>query len=71
MPAPADGLNHTASYIENAVGVSVANRPGITDDGTTLVSAKVVLTNAQLGDDLDIGTLPNGISGTVDPPSTA
>ncbi|WP_201865004.1 Ig-like domain-containing protein [Microvirga soli] len=66
VPAPADGRNHTAAYTENAVGVSVANRPGITDDGTTLVSAKIVLTNAQLGDDLDIGALPAGISGVVD-----
>ena len=66
LPAPADGLNYTTSYTENAVGATIANRPGITDDGTTLVSAKIVLTNAQLGDDLDIGALPAGISGVVD-----
>jgi Ca2+-binding RTX toxin-like protein len=65
VPAPADGLNYTASYNENAAGVAIANRPGITDDGTTLVSARIVLTNAQPGDDLDIGTLPAGINGTV------
>ena len=66
VPAPADGLNYTTSYIENAAGVSIANRPGITDDGATLVSAKIVLTNAQPGDDLDIGTLPGAIDGEVD-----
>jgi Ca2+-binding RTX toxin-like protein len=67
IPAPADGLNYTTSYTENAPGVAIANRPGITDDGTTLVSARIVLTNAQPGDDFDIvGNLPAGINATLD-----
>jgi Ca2+-binding RTX toxin-like protein len=65
--APNDGLNYTTSYTENAVGVPIANRPNITDDGTTLVSARIVLTNAQPGDDFDIvGNLPAGIGANTD-----
>ena len=67
VPAPDDGLNYTTSYTEGAAGVSITNRPNITDDGATLVSAKIVLTNAQPGDDFDIvGGLPAGISATTD-----
>jgi Ca2+-binding RTX toxin-like protein len=65
--APDDGLNYTTSYTEGAAGVSITNRPNITDDGATLVSAKIVLTNAQPGDDFDIvGALPAGISSSTD-----
>ena len=39
--------------------MAIANNPGIVDDAAQIVSARIVLTNAQAGDDLDIaGNLP-------------
>jgi Ca2+-binding RTX toxin-like protein len=64
--APADGLNFASSFTENGPNAPIANRPGITDDGVTLASAKILLTNAQLGDALEWAAMPIGISATLD-----
>ncbi len=68
VPAPpVSDLNYSTSYTEGAAGVAITSRPNITDDGATLASAKIVLTNAQPGDDFDIvGGLPAGINATTD-----
>ncbi|MGB3337873.1 MAG: peroxidase family protein, partial [Devosia sp.] len=62
-PAAVPTINHATTFVEGGAAVSVANQPGITDaDDTVLASARIVLTNAQLGDQLVAGTLPAGIS---------
>ena len=66
--APADGLNFASTFAENGANAAISNRPGITDDGVTLASAKILLTNAQLGDALEsgAGAMPAGISAVLD-----
>ena len=56
-----------SSFTEGqAASVLIGSEPLITDeDGTTLASAQVVLTNASAGDVLAIGALPAGITGNV------
>ena len=41
--------------------MAIANNPGIVDDAVQMVSARIVLTNAQAGDNLNVGNLPAGI----------
>ena len=61
------GNNYVTSYAENAAGVAIAAGARITDDGTTINSARVVLSNASDGDVLTVlGGLPGGISSSVD-----
>jgi Ca2+-binding RTX toxin-like protein len=61
------GSNYEASYTENGTGVAIAAGARITDDGTTIASARVVLTNASAGDVLSVsGGLPGGITSSVD-----
>lgn len=61
------GSNYTTTYTENGTGVSIADTDiVITDvDSTTLVSATITLTNAQLGDVLSAGTMPVGITANI------
>jgi Ca2+-binding RTX toxin-like protein len=65
-PAAAPTVDYETTYTENGAGVAIADGPSITDDGTTLASARIVLTNAQSGDDFDWGVLPDGISAALD-----
>ncbi|SIR16159.1 Animal haem peroxidase, partial [Rhizobium sp. RU33A] len=51
-----------STFVEGQGPISVGSEPLITDDGEILVSARVVLTNAQAGDSLAVGGLPNGIT---------
>ncbi|UXN66055.1 hypothetical protein N8E89_22785 (plasmid) [Phyllobacterium sp. A18/5-2] len=61
------GNNYQTTYTENNLGVAIASGVSITDDGTTLASAQVVLTNASAGDVLSVfGGLPGGIAASVD-----
>uniref|UniRef100_UPI00232FADCB peroxidase family protein n=1 Tax=Candidatus Phyllobacterium onerii TaxID=3020828 RepID=UPI00232FADCB len=61
------GNNYQTSYTENGLGVAIAVGSVITDDGTTMASARVVLTNASVGDVLSVlGGLPGGITSSVD-----
>ncbi|MGB0928760.1 MAG: PA14 domain-containing protein, partial [Pikeienuella sp.] len=61
-------LNHADVFTEGGAGTSIASsQVAISDvDGSTLQGATVVLTNAQIGDVLTIGALPNGIAATLD-----
>lgn len=60
------GNNYQTTYAENTPAVAIALAPVITDDGTTLASARVVLTNASAGDVLSAAGLPAGITSSVD-----
>ncbi len=61
------GNNYVTNYAENGVGVAIAAGARITDDGPTMASARVVLTNASAGDLLTVlGGLPGGITSAVD-----
>jgi Ca2+-binding RTX toxin-like protein len=61
------GNNYETSYTENGAGVAIAAGARITDDGTNIASARVVLTNASEGDLLSVvGGLPGGITSSVD-----
>jgi Ca2+-binding RTX toxin-like protein len=59
------GTGNTSSYTENSsTRAPISSFPSITDDGTTLASAKVVLTNPISGDLLRIGN-SNNTSGNL------
>jgi Ca2+-binding RTX toxin-like protein len=61
------GNNFEANFAENGPAVAIAANALITDDGTTMASARVVLTNASAGDALSVaGGLPGGITSSVD-----
>jgi Ca2+-binding RTX toxin-like protein len=61
------GNNYVANYTENGAAVAIASGARVTDDGTTMASARVVLTNASAGDVLSVaGGLPGGITSAVD-----
>jgi hypothetical protein len=62
------GNNYVTNYAENAAGgVAITAGTVITDDGGTIGSARVVLTNASAGDVLSVtGALPGGITSAVD-----
>ncbi|MBX9468889.1 MAG: hypothetical protein KL839_14045 [Rhizobium sp.] len=55
----------TSTFVEGQAPISIGSQPLITDDGQLLASARVVLTNAQAGDSLAVGGLPNGITATT------
>ena len=61
------GNNYQTNYTENGAGVAISAGTVITDDGGTIGSARVVLTNASAGDQLTVaGGLPGGITSAVD-----
>ena len=60
------GNNYETTYNENAPGVAIAAGALITDDGTTIASSRVVLTNASAGDVLSVAGLPGGIGSSID-----
>ncbi len=67
----ASGTAYQATYTENGAGIRIADFGDVAIAqnavlGTTLGSASIVLTNAQTGDVLTAGTLPAGISASVD-----
>ena len=61
-------FNHADVFTEGSAGTQVvSNQVAIDDtDGKELFSAELVLTNAQLDDELVVGTLPKGITARVD-----
>ena len=61
-------LNHADVFTEGSAGTHVASEQvSVSDvDGATLDAATIVLTNAQNGDVLSVGDLPDGIAATVD-----
>lgn len=61
------GNNYATTFTEDGPAVAVALGPVITDDGATIASARVVLTNASAGDALSVlPGLPGGITASVD-----
>ncbi|MBZ9799559.1 peroxidase family protein [Mesorhizobium sp. ES1-4] len=62
--AGAPGNDYATSYTEGISRVGISSFSSITDDGTTLASAKVVVTNAVAGDLLRIGN-SNASSGNL------
>ncbi|KRE07128.1 hypothetical protein ASE63_23060 [Bosea sp. Root381] len=66
VPSAAPTTDLQTSYTENGAGAAIANRPGITDDGSEIASARIVLTNASAGDRLFVqGALPQGITAAI------
>lgn len=67
-PVPgAPGNNYETNYTENGAPVAIALGALITDDGASIASARVVLTNASAGDVLSVlGGLPGGITSSLD-----
>ncbi|GEO99624.1 hypothetical protein MHA02_20120 [Methylobacterium haplocladii] len=64
----ATGTDYRTSFTEKGSAVAIADTdPLVTNTAATVSSATVTLTNAQAGDQLNIGALPNGITAT---PST-
>jgi Ca2+-binding RTX toxin-like protein len=68
-PVPgAPGNDYETTYTENGAPVAIASGVAITDDGATIASARVVITNASDGDVLAVqGGLPGGIAAQVSP----
>ncbi|WP_114944093.1 peroxidase family protein [Microvirga calopogonii] len=66
VPAAAPTVNYATSFTEGGAAVAIASNPGIVDDAAQMVSARIVLTNAQAADELNVGALPAGISATID-----
>ncbi len=66
----ATGTAYQAIFTENGAGIAVVDADVTISQhvvlGTNLGQAHVVLTNAQTGDVLTVGTLPSGIAATVD-----
>ena len=61
------GNNYETNFSENGGAVAITAGTVITDDGTIIGSARVVLTNASAGDVLSlVGGLPGGISSSLD-----
>ena len=66
-PAVAPTTNYSTSFTEDGSAVAIAAGPSITDDGTQIMSAKIVLTNAQAGDSLSANDIAgDGITSTTD-----
>ncbi len=63
----ATGTSFVAAYTDGGAPVAVADTDRIITnyDTTSIQSARIVLTNAQAGDGLAIGSLPAGITGTI------
>ncbi len=61
-------LNHADVFTEGAAGTQVASSQiSITDvDNNVLEGATIRLVNAQYGDQLNIGSLPDGLAATID-----
>ncbi|EKF60343.1 heme peroxidase, partial [Agrobacterium albertimagni AOL15] len=65
QPVTPPNQDITSTFVEGQSPISIGSQPLITDDGQLLASARVVLTNAQAGDSLAVGGLPNGITATT------
>ncbi len=60
-------VNYETTFIEDDDEVDIADGALIVDAGGEIVSARIVLTNAQAGDEFDFpGNLPGGIDSDVD-----
>jgi Ca2+-binding RTX toxin-like protein len=62
-PAASPTVDFEATFIENGPAAAIADGPGIAEDSGEIVSARIVLTNAQAGDEFDV---PNNLPGDID-----
>jgi Ca2+-binding RTX toxin-like protein len=61
------GNDYATTFTEDGGAVAIAAKTTITDDSATMKSAKIVLTNAKLGDTLtEHGINGDGITGSID-----
>ncbi|MBL8574047.1 MAG: DUF4347 domain-containing protein, partial [Hyphomicrobiaceae bacterium] len=60
------GIDYATTFTEGGAGVSITDPTVSITNSTNIQTATIVLTNAQAGDSLTLGTLPGGISGSVD-----
>ncbi len=59
--------NYATTFTEDGPAAAISSGPSITDDSATMAWAKIVLTNAQVGDVLtENGVGADGISGSLD-----
>ncbi|MCJ8240724.1 peroxidase family protein [Peteryoungia algae] len=65
QPVTPPNRDITSTFIEDQDPISIGSEPLITDNGQTLASARVVLTNAQSGDNLAVANLPSGITSSI------
>ncbi|MCJ8311305.1 MAG: tandem-95 repeat protein, partial [Hyphomicrobiales bacterium] len=65
------GTSYGTTFVENGSAVSVVDATvSITDvDGSNFAGATLVLSNGQIGDRLNVGGLPAGITAVVTPPT--
>jgi Ca2+-binding RTX toxin-like protein len=65
--AAAPTTDYAVTFTENGNPVGIAGHPGIVDDGTQLVSAKVVLSGKVAGDTLSVNDIAgDNITGSID-----
>ncbi len=59
--------NHETTFTEDGPAVSISANPVVADaDSTKLLAATITITNAEAGDVLTAGTLPVGLTATID-----
>ncbi len=69
LDAGSAGSDYSATYTENDPGLAIVDSTvSILDvDHTNLASATITLTNAQIGDIIETGSMPGGITASVSP----
>lgn len=66
VPAAVPSKDHAFTYVEQANAQSIASLPDITSDRPEIASARIVLTNPQTADELNVGSLAGtGISASA------
>jgi len=67
------GLDYAFTYTENDPATSIIEASGVLADvdNSQLASATITLQNGQIDDVITVGTLPGGITATVNPPNAA
>ena len=60
------GNNYATTFTENGPSVSITDPTVSITNSTSVTGATIVLTNAKTADSLSLGSLPGGITGTVD-----
>ncbi|WP_268944885.1 cadherin-like domain-containing protein [Pseudomonas sp. KNUC1026] len=59
------GTGHNVSYAANHDGVSVSDKATITLDDAGIKGATIAINNAQVGDHLNVGSLPSGVNAVL------
>ena len=61
-----DGKDYSTTFTENGSAVTITDPTVSITNSTSVTGATIVLTNAKTADSLTLGTLPSGITGSVD-----